>query len=202
MKIEIVKYDPEWTNKFAIIKSELWEILKEFNPQIEHIGSTSVPDLSAKPVIDIAVGIKNLQDLDKLVEPMIQHHYIYYEVYNTIMPNRRLFVGLKDKQNRCKFKNVYKEGDVIPHEQILSHRLCHIHVWEFGSSEWIRHIAFRDYLMEHPKIKVQYEILKKQLSLQNWQDGNEYNKGKDQFIKAEESKALLWYNKKTKPQLK
>jgi len=198
MKIDIVKYNPDWPNTFKQIKKELKTILGELNPRIEHIGSTAVPNLSAKPVIDIAVGIDNFQYLDSTVEPMIQNHYIYYEVYNSGMPQRRLFVGLKNKKDRSKFNNTYKESDPIPHEEILSHRLCHVHIWEYGSSEWFRHIAFRNYLIEHQIIRAQYERLKKQLSTKSWNDGNEYNNGKNSFIKTEESKAILWYNEKLK----
>jgi GrpB-like predicted nucleotidyltransferase (UPF0157 family) len=194
MKIEIAKYNPEWPISFIQIKKELQTILRELNPRVEHIGSTSVPNLAAKAVIDIAVGIDNPQDLDRTIKPMIQNHFIYYEVYNSDMPLRRLFVGLKDKKDYLKFKSIYSEGDPIPHEKILSHRLCHVHIWEFGSSEWIRHIAFRDYLIEHPQINCEYETLKKKLSAKNWSDGNEYNDGKNTFIKSEESKAVLWYN--------
>jgi GrpB-like predicted nucleotidyltransferase (UPF0157 family) len=196
MKIEIANYIHEWVNSFEQIKKELQTILGKFNPKIEHIGSTSVPNLAAKPVIDIAVGIDSFQDLDNTVEPMVQNFYLYYEVYNSSMPLRRLFVGLKDKKHHLKFKNIYKEGDSIPHEQILTHRLCHVHICEFGTSEWLRHIAFRDYLIENPKIKAQYEALKKLLSTKNWSNGNEYNYGKNSFIKTEESKAILWYNEK------
>ena len=201
MKIEIEEYNPEWPNKFKLIKKELNTILGKLNPRIEHIGSTSVPNLAAKPVIDIAVGIKNTGDLDETIEPMISNHYIYYEVYNSDMPLRRFFVGLKDKKDHIKFKNTYTENDTIPHEEINSHRLAHVHIREFGTPEWIRHIAFRDYLVEHPKIKNQYEAIKIQLSLKNWRDGMEYNDGKDSFIKIEESKAILWYHEKTKEQL-
>jgi len=195
MKIEVVNYNPEWPNTFDHIRKELQTILGELNPDIEHIGSTAVPDLAAKPIIDIAVGLNTVEDLDNVIRPMLQNQYIYYEVYNAAMPLRRFFLGLKDKKDRAKFKDIYSEGDTIPHEKISSHKLCHIHVWEFGSSEWIRHIAFRDYLIEHPTVKDQYATLKKQLSKENWRDGNEYNEGKDSFIKVEQSKAVLWYNK-------
>lgn len=198
MKIEIEEYNPEWSNKFKLIKNELNDILGKLNPRIEHIGSTSVPNLAAKPIIDITVGINSAYDLDETIEPMISNHYLYYEVFNSAMPLRRLFVGLKNKKNHIKFKNTYTENDIIPHEEINSQRLTHVHIWEFGTSEWIRHIAFREYLIEHPEIKSRYEAIKKQLSSKNWRDGMEYNDGKDSFIKTEESKAILWYNAKTK----
>jgi GrpB-like predicted nucleotidyltransferase (UPF0157 family) len=198
MKINIEKYNPEWPNQFRQIKSKLDVILEQLNPRIEHIGSTSVPKLGAKPVIDIAVGIENVDDLDKTTKPMISNQYIYFETFNSLMPHRRLFVGLKDKHGFDNFKSIYSENDVIPHEELNLLRLTHVHIWEFGSSEWIRHIAFRDYLREHPKIRNKYEAIKKQLSSKNWLNGMEYNEGKDSFIKTEESKALTWYMKKIK----
>lgn len=196
MKIELEEYNSEWSKKFIQIEQELRLILCKLNPVIEHIGSTSVPNLAAKPLIDIAIGVTDLKDLDKTVEPMLKNKYIYYQVYNAVMPYRRFFVGLKSKKDIAKFNNIYKESATIPHEKIQSYKLCHIHVWQFDSAEWIRHIAFRDYLIEHPNIKKKYATLKKELSLKNWIDGNEYNDGKNDFIKIEETKAVLWYNRK------
>ena len=197
MKIEIVKYNPDWPIRFGQIRQELQTILAKLNPTIEHIGSTAVPNLSAKPIIDIAIGVEKLEDLDKAVEPMVQNNFIYYEVYNTIMPLRRFFIGLNDKKDNEKFNSIYSTKENLPHEKIDPYKLCHIHIWEHNSKEWIRHIAFRDYLIEHPSIKTQYENLKKQLSLKNWSSGNEYNSGKNDFIKTEEAKAVLWCNKST-----
>ena len=196
MKINIEKYNSEWTTQFEKIKCELNSILVKLNPIIEHIGSTSVPNLAAKPIIDIQVGIENSYDLDKTIEPMINNHYIYYEIYNSSMPNRRLFVRLKDKKYINNFQKIYSKGDLIPHEKINQIRLAHIHIWEYKTDDWFRHIAFREYLKDHPNIKSQYELLKKQLSLMDWNDGNEYNEAKDSFIKKEEAKAILWYENK------
>ena len=192
MKIKIEEYNRDWTGQFEKIKADLYSILIKLNPKIEHIGSTSVPDLAAKPIIDIQVGIKNLNDLDKTIEPMINNHYIYYEIYNSVMPDRRLFVGLKDEKDIRNFQNIYSKGDLIPHEKINQLRLTHVHIWEHGTKDWNRHIAFRNYLREHAEVKGQYESLKKQLSLKDWKDGNEYNDAKDSFIKTTEAKAILW----------
>jgi GrpB-like predicted nucleotidyltransferase (UPF0157 family) len=198
MKVIIKKYDPEWPKQFETIKTEIGVILRKLYPKIEHIGSTSVPGLAAKSIIDIAVGIEDVNDLDKTIKPMISNRYIYFEAFNSSMPQRRLFVGLKDNQEIDNFKSVYSEDDEIPHEKLNQLRLTHVHIWEFGSSEWIRHVAFRDYLREHSKIRVKYAAIKNQLSLKNWKNGMEYNKGKDSFIKTEEYKALSWYMRKNK----
>ena len=194
MKIEIEEYNPEWAYQFVQLKEELSSILENLSPKIEHIGSTSVPGLAAKPIIDILVGIENDRDLDKAIEPMINNHYMYFSVYNSVMPKRRFFVGLKDKKDHVNFQKIYSENDTIPHFELHKCKLAHIHIWEFGTEQWIRHIAFREYLRTHSEIKDQYEALKNELSLKNWRDGNEYNDGKDSFIKIEEAKAITWYN--------
>ena len=194
MKIIIEKYNPKWIKQFKKLKNELSSILKFFNPKIEHIGSTSVPSLSAKPIIDIAVGVNNSSELNLTINPMIKNKFIYYEIYNKVMPKRRLFVGLKNKNDFNKFKKIYSNYEDIPHEKIHRYRLCHIHIWEFGSSEWKRHIAFRDYLKEHIQIQEKYKHLKVELSKKDWIDGNEYNLGKNDFIKQIESEAILWYD--------
>ena len=68
MKIIIEKYNPKWVKQFENLKNELASILKFLNPKIEHIGSTSVPSLSANPIIDIAIGINNSLKLDLTVD--------------------------------------------------------------------------------------------------------------------------------------
>ena len=194
MKITIAPYNPEWPIQFQAIKTELESILEEFNPRIEHIGSTSVPGLAAKPVIDILVGIDGEHLFDKVVETMKdQHRYVYYEVYNSGMPDRRLYVRLKDTENPSRFPRLFREGDFIPHEEMNHARIAHVHIWPHLGPQWQRHIAFREYLKAHPKVRAEYERIKKGLSTREWVDGNEYNMGKDAFIKREEARALEWY---------
>ena len=106
MKIEIEKYNPKWIEEFLKIKQELTSILKFLNPKIEHIGSTSIQSLSAKPIIDILIGINKNSQLDLTIDPMIQNKFIYYKVYDKDMPKRRFYVGLKDKSNVKKFNSI------------------------------------------------------------------------------------------------
>ena len=194
MKIDVVRYDPQWKDTFQSIKSELDSILGHLNPIIEHFGSTSVPGLAAKPVIDILVGLKREGQLDYTIQPMLGSSYIYYEIFNDGAPNRRLFVGLRDKRDLEFFKPIYTVEDDIPHELINEKRICHVHIWKYGSEDWIRHIAFRDYLRAFPDVRDAYAALKLGLTTKEWSDGMEYNRAKDAFIKTEEAKALKWYN--------
>ena len=196
MRITIESHNPNWTTRFRTFKKEIELLLDGFKPVIEHIGSTSVPGLAAKPVIDIQVGVKDENLFNDIVKSMLIHPaYIYYEVFNISMPGRRLFVRLKDDVPTGKFERVFKKEKDIPHEQINPHRAAHVHIWKYDTEDWTRHIAFREYLKSHESIKQEYESLKKQLSTKNWEHGMAYNEGKDAFIKREERKALEWYIK-------
>lgn len=193
MNILIETYNPEWPAQFERIKQELETILEELNPSIEHIGSTSVPGLAAKPIIDVMVGLESVMDLDKTIQPMMENHYIYYELFNKGMPDRRLYVGLKNPRDIQHFKPKYTENDVVPHEEIHPLRLSHVHIWEYGTPAWVRHLAFRDYLRAHPEVAREYGELKRGLGQKPWRHGMEYNDAKNDFVKKVERDALAWY---------
>lgn len=73
-------------------------------------------------------------------------------------------------------------------------RIAHVHVWEVGTLEWLRHIAFRDYLIAHPKIRDEYADLKMRLGDMEWTHGMECNDAKNDFIKKTKARAINWYN--------
>lgn len=199
MKIDIVPYDDNWVKEFDKLKAELSKILEKINPKIEHIGSTSVPGLSAKNVIDLLVGIKESSQFD-FVTNELKHNdrYIYYKAIEAGLPNRRLFVRLKDGVSSSKFEKVLSHQEKIPHEAIQKSRLANVHVVEKESSEWLRHIAFREYLKTHKEVRNEYAKIKAALGQKNWKHGMEYNEGKNNFIKREERKAIEWYTSSKK----
>lgn len=194
MKITFEKYNPSWKKQFESIKNELMEDIGFLNPRIEHIGSTSVEGLSAKPIIDIMIGVRSEEDLNKIPSLLKGKTYVYYEKYNEDMPYRRFFIKLKDLPQNLDLPEIIHQGDEI-HEKMHDHklRIAHIHSIPVSSEHWLRHIAFRDYLRTHPEVRDEYQKLKEHLSLQEWYDGNDYNEGKDPFIKKEEQKAVQWY---------
>ncbi|WP_010182321.1 GrpB family protein [Aquimarina agarilytica] len=194
MKINIKKYNSDWGKQFAKQKIELSYILQKYSPRIEHIGSTAVPNLSAKPIIDIAIGLNSMQEIDEIIPIMIDSGFIYISAYNSIMPERRFFINLKNKE---KFKQEYKDVNQIPDEEFYLNKISNIHFWVVNSQEWTRHIAFREYLKFNEKVRVEYQELKETLGNQNWASGTAYNKAKDTFIKQEEHKAIQWYTKKS-----
>lgn len=196
MKIEVVPFNPNWKEEFIRLKTHLLTILKDFSIRIEHVGSTSVPGLAAKPIIDIAIGVHSMELLDDVVNPMMEAGFIYYEAFNITMPQRRLFVGLKAAHHLTQFPRKFTVDQDIPHEAINELRLCHIHVWVLNSPDWIRHVAFRDYLIHSPEVIAAYGELKLQLAQQDWENGMEYNKAKDAFIKEHEKRAIAeWTGK-------
>ena len=194
MKIKVEPYNKNWPLHFAELKQELSDLLEYFNPVIEHVGSTSVVGLSAKGIIDILVGINNLDEFPGIVDAMKLHpQYIYYKAFNTKMPTRRLFVKIRSQSAVLQYGNVFKTKEDIPHEALNELRTAHVHVWKLGSEDWIRHIAFRDYLRKHEDVQKEYQALKIELGKINWQHGMEYNKGKNDFIKLHEAKAIKMY---------
>lgn len=194
MKIKFEQYNPAWKQAFEQIKNELISTIGFINPQIEHIGSTSVEGLSAKPIIDILIGLDNENDLDKIVHPLMNNGYVYYEKYNKVMPYRRFFVKHKTDPHNLSIPILIRENDnILDETDEHNYRLAHIHALPYNSKHWIRHIAFRDYLRAHTDLQEKYQYLKEELSTKEWRDGNEYNEGKDDFIKKEEQKAVDWY---------
>lgn len=194
MKLPFESYNPAWKTMFEGLKEELSEMLLVLSPLIEHIGSTSVDGLSAKPIIDIMIGVSDYRDLDRVPLFLNNGSYVYYEKYNEDMPYRRFFVRLTANAKELGLMEVIGKEDDIP-EQMHDHslRMAHVHVIPTDSEHWLRHIAFRDYLRAHPAIVQEYQTLKERLTQQEWKDGNDYNAGKDVFLKREEQNALRWY---------
>lgn len=192
MEIQIEPYNPTWKQTFDTIQFELVKTLQSFNPTIEHIGSTAIEGLSAKPIIDIMIGIPDILNLDGTIQPLINQGYIYFEKFNSVMPKRRFYAKLKSIQPPFKTPSIYTESDIIPNE-INDYKLAHIHIFELNSLDFKRHIAFREFLKENPKIKEEYQNLKLELSTKKWKDGSEYNAAKNDFIKLHEAEAIKWY---------
>lgn len=187
-------YNPSWKDQFYTIKQELDKLLLPLAASVDHIGSTSVKGLSAKPIIDILIGLNDEKDLDKVPALLANRQYVYYEKYNADMPYRRFLVLLKEDPNKLGLPMRIGTSDEIP-DRLNDHalRTAHIHVIPKRSEHWLRHIAFREYLRTHPTVKEQYQALKEALIQQEWRDGNDYNIGKDAFLKVEEKRAIKWY---------
>ena len=163
MKIELSEYNPKWQDIFFKEKKFLENVLP-LNSRIEHIGSTSIKDLCAKPIIDILCGLENFLIAEDLINEIVALNYEYIEQYNAVIPERRYFK--KTGENNF-----------------------HIHMVQSGGQFWERHILFRDFLRNNEIAKNEYASLKRQLVVKDWTDGNEYAGAKTEFIKAIEERA-------------
>jgi len=157
VSIEIVEYHPRWPVLYAEERACVVAQLGDMVESIEHIGSTSVPDLSAKPIIDILVTVARLGPVDPYIERLGSLGYTFFPV-----------LGNADR---------YAFGQGSPHTH-------HIHIVEHGGEEHIRPLAFRDYLRMHPEAARQYETLKRQLAERFHGDRQAYNQAKTDFIRS------------------
>ena len=168
MEVKVVDYSPNWPRLYEEEKHILSAILKENEVAIFHIGSTSVVGLKAKPVIDILLVVKDLQQLDQQTSAFER---LGYEVMGEFgLPGRRYF---------------RKGGERRTHQ---------IHAYSYESTqEILRHLCFCEYLRQQPEISVAYGQLKQQLASQYPRDIEKYGDGKDAFVKKIEKEALLNY---------
>ncbi|MDT0122423.1 GrpB family protein [Paenibacillus sp. RRE4] len=164
--VVIEEYNEEWPRAFDIIKSILSEKLSSLTLRIEHVGSTSVPDLAAKPIIDIDVVIESMDYLPEVIKKLDELGYIHEGD-----------LGIKNREAFAR-KDIYvpysSEGDV-KHEH-------HLYVCNRESEELQRHIMFRDILRKHPLLVSEYTNLKNQLSDEFRNNRKAYTEGKTEFI--------------------
>jgi len=141
----------------------LLEALGQIEASVEHIGSTAVPGLAARDIIDIMIGLRDFVEADGLVPKIVTLGYTYVPDYEDVMPYRRFFRKIR--------------GGVDTN---------HIHMVEIGKSFWQRHLLFRDYLRQNPEVVAKYAMLKEELAQQEWENSNDYAEAKTQFIKKVE----------------
>lgn len=173
MKIVVVEHDSVWKEKYETEAGKLKEILKDILVSIDHIGSTSVEGLAAKPIIDILPVVTDIKKVDAY---NAEFEAIGYECMGEFgISGRRYF---------------RKGGE--------KHRAFHVHVFGQESTHDIRrHLAVRDYLRTHKEAADAYGELKKKLAVQFPNDIDGYCDGKDAFVKELEQNALVWYDGKT-----
>ncbi|MDP6944877.1 MAG: GrpB family protein [Myxococcota bacterium] len=162
--IEVVDYDAGWPARFEEEANLLGGALGSVAHEIHHVGSTAVPGLAAKPIIDILLEVTGLSALDALNEALAQIGYLPWGEHG--IPQRRFF----------------SKGD--------ARRTHNLHAFPTGDAGVIRHLAFRDYLVAHPQIADEYAQLNKRVALSCDHDIERYCAGKDAFVKAHEARAL------------
>lgn len=157
-KAVVVPYDPAWPVVFEIEREAISERLKGAVERIEHMGSTSVPGLGAKPVVDILVGIRSMSVFDDVLPELIALGYEYSCAAEGDMPFRRYF--RKDIDGERRFQ---------------------IHMVETTHDFFETHLLFRDWLRQHPDDAADYQALKERLS-QEHDEVFAYTEAKSDFI--------------------
>ena len=155
--IDILPYEESWTHSFIEEERSLYELLSAEIVRIDHIGSTAVAGLCAKPIIDVLVEVVNVSRIDDYADTLIAAGY-KYKGENGIAARRYLVKGT---------------------ETLHTH---HIHIFEKGNPEIARHLNFRDYLRAFPAAAAEYGKLKIRLAGQFKSDPVGYTDGKSAFI--------------------
>ena len=164
--VVVVDYDPQWTTSYEEEKERILGVIGDVAVAIEHIGSTAVPGLGAKPIIDIMVAVSRLADAERCIEPLQEIGYEYVPEYNDVIPERRYF-----------------------HKGPPGARTYHLHMVELTSGFWERHLLFRDSLRVHPEEAQRYDQLKKDLAAKFGSDRDGYTEAKTSFIESVIAKA-------------
>jgi GrpB-like predicted nucleotidyltransferase (UPF0157 family) len=174
MQVEVITHNPRWKNEFEQEAQKIKEIYQELILDIHHIGSTSVPGLIAKPIIDIMPVVSDINAVDKFDQQM---RALGYEP-----------LGENGISDRRFFRKNNKEA---------SKRTYHVHIFDQSNqNDIIRHLAFKAYLIAHPEIANQYGNLKSRLAATYPNDIESYIAGKNDFIKETEKQAVTWYKDK------
>jgi len=168
MKDEVIieLYNEEWPDRFEELRSELKQEIGPLIVRIDHIGSTSVVGLAAKPIIDIQISVINLDDVEEVKQGLNDLGFVYRH------------------DNPDLTKRYFRETP--------GRRRTHIHVRESGSWSEQLNLLFRDYLREHENERIEYAKVKYELASLYRYERERYVEGKDAIVWSIMNKANRW----------
>lgn len=158
---QLVEWSEQWSAVFTEERARLHEVFVGTGARIEHVGSTSVPGLCAKPIIDICIGVATLSVAEERIDAMTDLGYEYVPEYEAEIPDRRYFRR--------------------PHTKPRTH---HVHACVLDGPIWERHLAFRDWLRDHADDREAYAELKRMLYARHSADRPAYTEAKGPFIQS------------------
>ncbi len=153
--VRLTSYTNKWERLFEEEKSRLQGVIGRYVLDIQHVGSTSIPGMVAKPIIDIAIAVKNFEEASVCIKPIEQLGYEY------------------KGENGISRRHFFVKGNPTTH---------HIHMNEIGSRDWNDLIIFRNYLTHHEEIAKEYSELKMVLAQRYPTDRQAYQDNKAPFI--------------------
>lgn len=154
------EYQDTWPQQYLRVAEQLRAIVPIPGAVLEHIGSTSVPGLCAKPVLDILLGVSSLRDVEAWIPSLRTAGFVYRPEYEVAIPDRRYFVR--------------PEGQTVR---------VHLHAVLLGGQLWQQHLYFRNALREEPLFREQYASLKRGLAVAHSGDKAAYTEAKSPFIR-------------------
>lgn len=155
--VELLPHDDTWSKEFEKEKKLLKKVLGKLALDIQHVGSTAIPGLMAKPIIDIAVAVENASVLKGLIDVLSKAGY-----------------DVKDSINEL--------GEILARKGTPDNRTHYIHIEVINSLFWNNHILFRDYLLKHAEYIKKYEDLKKEMFERYKDERKLYTAAKNDFI--------------------
>jgi GrpB-like predicted nucleotidyltransferase (UPF0157 family) len=165
--VELVPHDPAWATLAAAESARLAAAIGETLIGIDHVGSTAIPGIAAKPVVDLMPVVRDLAALDARQPQVESLGYVWRGEFG--IPGRRYCV--REERGR---------------------RLFHVHCYASGRPEITRHLAFRDYLIAHPNEARAYEAQKRAAAAAHPGDMLAYSDAKSDWIKACIARAMAW----------
>jgi serine/threonine-protein kinase len=167
--VELTNHDPKWEMIAAQTIERLWRIFGSAARDIQHIGSTAVKDIKAKPIIDIAVAVDSFDVVEKLTSALEQNGWSKSVLHAV-------------------------EGDVlfVDGDEAADMRTHHIHIVIADSIQWKNYICFRDYLNAFPASAKEYDAVKQEFALQYPNDRNAYTSAKSPIVDAILRAARVW----------
>jgi len=171
-KIDIVPYDPNWPKLFKDEEKFLKNTFPEIIKRIEHFGSTAIPGLAAKPIVDMLIEVTSFKDAKKQIVPVLESlGYDYF--WRPEFDKPPMYIWFIKRNS-------------------IGNRTHHLHMVEADSKLWDR-LYFRDYLVKNQKVAEQYGKLKIKLSNKFANDRVAYTKAKTEFIVSITEKAKKYY---------
>jgi phosphinothricin acetyltransferase len=166
-RIEVVPHDPRWAELFRHEAASLRALMPAEIVAIHHIGSTAIPPIPAKPIVDLLVVVRDIERINDYDELMLQHGYLPRGELG--IPGRRFFI----------------KGDEV-------HRTHHLHMFQADHPRIEHHLAFRDYMLAHPEDADAYGRLKEESARRFPTDADGYMDGKEWYIHEIDRRAAAW----------
>ncbi|MDI1271925.1 GrpB family protein [Polaromonas sp.] len=159
--VSLQAYDSRWPDRFVAEQDRLLALFPLVFVDIEHIGSTAVPGMVAKPIVDLLAGVETMAMARSLAEPLCEAGYTTSAEFNATLTDRQWFMRWADGR-----------------------RTHHLHIVVHGGPVWTRHLQFRDALRASPVLAARYAALKAELAVRHPTDREAYTSAKTAFVSS------------------